>query len=309
MNQRTVVAWDATDESRAAVTWALARARHLEHGHEFVLAHVIDDNTYVPGKAFGPGHYDTAGSPTADDVAAVQEQLPNGRVSSQIVIGDPLTSLRRFTDPSTLLVVGTEARTGAHFRFAWAIGTRLAATALGPVAVIPQQVTGIRSGVVAGIDGSETSIRAALFAAAEANRRRESLRLINAWLEPPIWQEPLVFDNEYIDEDYFQTVARQHEELVTDAAAIVHRSFPDLAVTAEEVRGHIVRSLLNASPLPSLVVVGCRSRNAWNRFVLGSVSHELLLNLDTPVVVVSDRVRDGVSENDAELASLEPVAG
>ncbi|SDZ42766.1 universal stress protein [Herbiconiux ginsengi] len=287
MNQRTVVAWDGTAESRSALDWAVARSRHLDSTAELVLVSVTDEVSLVPGKTIGPEEFDAAGAAVADEAARVRQELPEHRVTGEIVIGDTLNALRRYTDPTTLLVVGTHTRDFPHRRFAWSLGSRLAASALGPVAIVPHQITGARRGIVAGVDGSETSLRAALFAAEEAQLRGVPLHLVHAWMEPAIWQEAYVYDEEILDE-----IALQHEGVVRDIEVVVKRRHPGLAMTASTVRGHAVHALLEFSPLPELVVVGCRSRSAMNRFVLGSASHELILNLDVPVVVVSDRVRD-----------------
>ncbi|MGA1837952.1 universal stress protein [Herbiconiux sp. 11R-BC] len=287
MMQRTVVAWDDSVESRTATAWMLDRTRHAAPGHEVVLVRVIEEVGLIPGATTDPGEYAAATIAVAEEAVRVARELPSARVTSQVVIGDTLTALRRFTDPATLVVLGTQARTTPHLRFAWAIGTRLAATALGPVAIVPRHVSGVRSGIVAGVDGSETSTRAALFAAAEAVLRGVPLHLLHVWLEPPVWQADYVYDDLTLE-----LLTAEHAAIVHDAASAVKRAYPGLTLTANAVRGPTVRSLLDTPPLPELVVVGCRSRGAVNRFLLGSASHELILNLDVPVIVISDRVND-----------------
>jgi hypothetical protein len=72
------------------------------------------------------------------------------------------------------------------------------------------------------------------------------------------------------------------------------------------VRGHIARSLAEGSP--ALVVVGSQGRRLVGRALLGSVSHEVLLNLDAPVVVVHNPAeRDEVSAS-ASGRSAEPAS-
>ncbi len=287
MDQRMVVAWDGSAESRAALDWAVERARHTDSTAEFVLLTVADDASLIPGKTVGPEEFDVAAAAVADEAARVRHELPGHRVTGEIVIGDRLNALRRATDPTTLVVLGTQTRDFPRQRFAWSLGSRLAASALGPVAIVPRLGAGTRRGVVAGVDGSETSLRAALFAAAEAELRGVPLHLVHAWQEPAIWQDAFVYDQEVLDE-----IASQHELVVRDVEAVVAKFHPGLEIAAVTVHGHTVRALLEFSPLPELVVVGCRSRSSMNRFMLGSVSHELILNLDVPVAVVSDRVRD-----------------
>jgi nucleotide-binding universal stress UspA family protein len=302
MIQRTVVAWDGTPESRSALDWAVARTRHVTGSAELALVSVTDEVSLIPGKTMGPEEFDAAGAAVADEAARLRQELPEHRVTSEIIVGDTLNALRRYTDPTTLLVVGTHTRDFPHRRFAWSLGSRLAASALGPVAIVPHQAAGTRRGIVAGVDGSETSLRGALFAADEAQLRDVPLHLVHAWMEPAIWQEAYVYDEEILDE-----IALQHEVVVRDIEAVVKRFHPGLALTASTVHGHAIHALLEFSPLPELVVVGCRSRSAMNRFMLGSASHELILNLNVPVVVVSDRVRDVEIAIDRTTRVLEQV--
>lgn len=303
MTERTVIAWDDSAESRTAVTWTIERSRRMAAGHEVVLVRVFDGLTLVPGKTVGPAEFEAASRAVAAEAARIAQELPAARVSSQVMIGDTLSALRRCTDPTTLLVIGTEARTYPHFRFAWSIGARLAATALGPVAIIPGHVSGARSGIVVGVDGSETSNRAAVFAAGEAVLRQTTLHIIHVWLVPPVWQADYVYDDFTLD-----MLSEEHEAIVHDAAELVRLAHPDLVVRAEAVRGTTVRALLDASPLPQLVVVGCRSRSAVHRFVLGSASHELILNLDVPVVIVSERVCESAGAIVSQRR-YEPIGG
>jgi len=46
------------------------------------------------------------------------------------------------------------------------------------------------------------------------------------------------------------------------------------------------RGLVEAAAGSALLVVGTHNRHAGGRFLLGSVSHDVLLNLRLPVVVV-----------------------
>lgn len=286
MNERMVVAWDRSDESRAATEWALQRATHCGDNAELVLIHVVNPVSLVPGKTLGPHEFDDAAQAVRDEAERIGGRAPALRVTGEALLGDPLEALRRYTDPNTLVVVGTQPRSHPHFRFSWALGTRLAASALGPVAIAPAEVSGDRHGIAAGVDGSEASLRAALFAASEARLRGVGLHLIHAWKEPPVWQEEYEFD-----ENIREQLDEQHESLLRDAADLVQHAFPDLELTAETVHERVVPALLGSSPLPEVVVVGTRNRSALNRFMLGSATHELILNLDVPVIVVGDRVR------------------
>lgn len=297
MITRSVIGWDRSPESIAALEWALARARS---GDEIVLVTVTDEETWVPGKTIGSAQLADETRELQTDAEKIHARLPDVRVTADVVVGDPLTALRRYSGPDTVVVVGTGRHTHPRFRFGWSLGSRLAASALGPVAIIPVHNDGQRAGVTVGVDGSETSTRAVLVAAAEAERRGTSLRIIYAWQEPPIWQEAYVLDEEYLDE-----LGREYQETVDRARRIAQRAFPQLAVTSMTVQGGIAQALLTTPPLPELVVVGCRSQTRVDRFLLGSTSHEVVLNMDCPLLVVSDRVREIASDPDRALSRAE----
>jgi len=125
---------------------------------------------------------------SAADAAAqrVSAEHPSLRVNTQVMPGDRLDELRRFSRADNVLVVGTGERHGPRGRYHWSLGARLAASAQGAVAVIPGLPDDTRSTVAVGIDGTEVSFKAARFAAREARRLKQELIVVHAWLDPVV---------------------------------------------------------------------------------------------------------------------------
>lgn len=273
-----IVGWDGSGPSRRALEWAMQRPAAT--GAQIVLVSVVDDGAFEH-----PFRDDEQIAAAAESVelAAANAQAATSSYEVRAVLrrGDRLDVLRGLSGPEVLLVVGTRARHRARLRYDWSVGARLAATAHGPVAIVPDTVPRGPGSVVAGVDDTEACWPAVVFAAEEAGLRRASLHLIHAWREPTVWQELSAPSDEFVDE-----LSRTHEHIVRDMADRVREDFPELHVVAEAVHEGPARAILSATPAPELIVVGSRERSGHGRLLLGSVGHDLLLNLDVPVVVV-----------------------
>lgn len=279
----TIVAWDPSATSAAALEWALRREQ-IRHG-SIELVTVLDDVRLGPGLVVSDQM--TANAQAAVTAAAkrAHDAHPDIPVRGRVVHGFIINALARETAPARLLVIGTHDRRGPHFRYGWSFGARVAALAHGPVAIIPTTVPTTGSGIVVGVDGSETARVAVRFAAAEARHTGQKLRLVHAW------QEPSIYESTYLlDEDFVTAIENEHRQTLQHAADDVHREYPDVATDNELTltlsRGDAARALLQAEPAPALVVVGSRGLHGLPRLLLGSVSHDVVLNLDVPVIVV-----------------------
>ncbi|MFF7160192.1 universal stress protein [Streptomyces sp. NPDC008086] len=117
--------------------------------------------------------------------------------------------------------------------------------------------------IVVGVDGSESSLRAAEWAADEAVLRGVPLHLVYASL----W------------ECYQRAVFPTGRE----------RS-PGVSLCKRAVEGSARKVLLDASRDADLVVVGARRRPGHIGLHLGRVAHAVLLHSACPVAVVPERV-------------------
>ncbi|MGA1837941.1 universal stress protein [Herbiconiux sp. 11R-BC] len=279
MTTRTIVAVDEGRSTDAALEWAVHRARRVTG--PLLLVHVVEGTTLLPGRVLDPARFEFA--QTLLDAAAqtVQGSVPGVEVRTEVIAGDVVPSLIALTAPDALLVVGEKTNASSRTSVGWPAGVRVAAHAAGPVAVIPAQRGEDRRGVVVGVDDTPECLRVAEVAALEALSTGQSLHVVHAWMAPNLW-----LDSAPLDDDFVADLARPHQQLLDDVVGVLRGEHPSLDVTAQLVRGIPAQCLLDADPLPALVVVGTRGKSAFQRLFLGSVSRDLLLNLDVPAVVV-----------------------
>ncbi|WP_394768780.1 universal stress protein [Lacisediminihabitans sp.] len=274
--EKTVVGWDGTASARAAVDWAVERGV----GKELHLVQASDE--HIAASEFFAANSPAAAARIAlmEDADRIREAYPAIAIESELVQGDPAEELGRYSSSTTLIVVGAPAKASPSFRYNWSVGSRLAASARGPVAIVPAD-GGEGSGIVVGVDGSPSSHGALTFAAEEALRRSESLRVVHAWLEPAVWQDVYV-----PDDDFLESLETMHRHVLDEALATVARDYPGVSVEHFLARGRAQDVLGEAARGASLLVVGNHGLHGIRRLLLGSVSHALVLGITTPLVVV-----------------------
>lgn len=130
--------------------------------------------------------------------------------------------------------------------------------------------------IVVGLDGSEGSKHALVWAARQARLTGSSLRAVATWRWPnyvtrvPPGSDPAG-----------ETAAGLHAEVEG-----LRADFPDLTVTEHVVQGPAGPSLLTQAEGATLLVVGARGRAAFPGMLLGSVAEYCVRNGPCPVVVV-----------------------
>jgi nucleotide-binding universal stress UspA family protein len=142
--------------------------------------------------------------------------------------------------------------------------------------------TKIGQGVVVGVDGSDNAVRAVRWAADEAIRRREPLRLVTAfgWTDEPIVSRPgLGFG-------YRDLLFDQSRQALATAVSVATERHPALEISHELRVGFPVATLVDEARRARLVVVGDRGWNTIAGLLAGSVSVALAAHTACPVVVV-----------------------
>ncbi|MCY7325876.1 MAG: universal stress protein [Microbacteriaceae bacterium] len=279
MIERTIVGVDGSAKSNVALEWALGRERFRRGS--IVLVRIVDDTIMAGDYLVTERTIDAARDALSSQLTDVRRRHPGLTIGSELVQGDPSTELARFSEATSLLVVGTRKRTGSRLRYAWSVGTRLATKAKGPVAIIPEGEVSTSADVVVAVDGSVGSITAVQFAAAEAAHAGGVLRAIHAWQAPLAWQDA------YAPEDDFLTsLEESHRQLLEDALVTVTARYPELTIDRQLVHGTPAWALLDAAREAGLLVVGNHGLSGVSRFLLGSVSHTVVLNIVSPTIVV-----------------------
>jgi nucleotide-binding universal stress UspA family protein len=294
MTDTIMVGVDGRPEHRAALKWAAERA--VRDGADLELVYVIErswgDAADEPGDLLvlaAKSLLDAARESalrTAERApvrSRVMTGTPSGTpsrpplsVSTRYLYGHVGTELTWASRDADLLVVGARSGTDREHAFAGSLALRVAATAACAVAVIPHGWEQSGVGVVVGVDGQRSSDAAVALAADEAAALDEPLRIVCVGYSANPLLAGLVPEVSLGD----------HRRHIVDAAADAARAFhPSIDVRAEVVEASPSRGLVAAAEGHRMLVVGTHNRHSAKRIMLGSVSHDVLLNVRVPVVI------------------------
>ncbi|MFD7921265.1 universal stress protein [Streptomyces sp. NPDC059740] len=127
-----------------------------------------------------------------------------------------------------------------------------------------------------GYDGSPESRAAADWAAEEALRGGQALKLVFAWDYQP-------YSLTLMDAE---TERRFVEELPLRGAAELAKRYPGLEVAGERATGPPAEALLVASRDSDMLVLGSRALGGMHGFLIGSVAQSAVARSDHPVALV-----------------------
>ncbi|MFJ9135698.1 MULTISPECIES: universal stress protein [unclassified Streptomyces] len=131
--------------------------------------------------------------------------------------------------------------------------------------------------ITVGLDGSPESLAAAHWAAAEAEKRRLTLRLLHAW--PLLAPEPAHASSE-VDQNYWA------KRLVHTARAGLQARHPGLTIVGSLVAEDALTALLQAASESEMIVLGSRGLETVESYFLGDVSMPVVARAERPVVLV-----------------------
>jgi nucleotide-binding universal stress UspA family protein len=191
-----------------------------------------------------------------------------------------MQELTAASDDAGMVVVGTHKTGFINGKVFGSRSLRLAAAAHTPVAIIPQGSPRDGRGVVAGVDESAAGRLATRLAAQEAERTRQTLTLIRAFTVPE-----LVTANDDARRELVQHGEARASATLAAAAALATQTAPTLDVKTRSVRRPAAEALVEAAATAGLLVIG-NSRREDPDTVVGSVSHDVLINLTGPTIVV-----------------------
>lgn len=301
-----MVAVDGEPDHRAALDWAAARA--VRDGARLELVHVIErgwgDDAKEPSRPLvlaATSLLDAEKQIAQHHAHEVLERRPvvagatavaPGRERDDIAvstrfryghIGPELAALSRDAD---LLVIGTPPEADRGRAFAGSLAVRVATVADCPVAAIPHGFVDAGRGVVVGVDGERETEPAVEFAAAEAEALGEPLTVACAgYLANPLLAG-LVPE---------MSVGDLRDRIAGDAAKLARERHAGVTVLTDVLDAAPARGLVAEADGARMLVVGTHDRHGLQRLMLGSVGHDLLLDVRTPVVVVRnprDRAED-----------------
>ena len=280
MTGKIVVGVTEASGSRRAVDWAAARA--IARRQQLELLSVVGGaiGTIGEGSVIAAAEAETREwlQGEADRVAA------DGLVVTiRVASGNPVTVLTDASEDAALLVIGSDYRGPGDGPARGSHGIRIAAASASPVVVVPDfDVTGERSGVVVGVDGSPTSEAAIAFAAAEADRLGEPLTAIIAWTPIATPRNAMMV----VPQAYREGMEQSAREALSLSLAGLRSQYPDLEIEEAVAEGYPSAVINELAESARLTVVGSRGHGAVRRLLLGSISHEVLQRLATVTAVV-----------------------
>jgi nucleotide-binding universal stress UspA family protein len=267
-----VVGIDGSSASRTALSWAARRA--TEVGARLRIVHVVDDE-------WGAGQERMRAS--EDDLVSrageVSAEFPALEIDVVLASGNPSVELVRMASDAEMLVIGTHKTGFVQGRVFGSRALRLAASSDVPLAVVPAQTSGTRSGVAVGIETSAASDAAVQFGAQEARRTGDDLVLVLATGSPgPTGRSAALVDS--------PEMAERELEVVAHAIRVVESVSSDVGVRVRTVRRPPSQALVDIAGNVRLLVVGSSRRHQDGVAALGPVSHDVLVNIASPTVVV-----------------------
>ncbi|RLK47995.1 universal stress protein [Microbacterium telephonicum] len=281
MSTNIIVGVTAAPAAARALEWAVARA--AERRHDLTLISVVGGAI----GAVGEGDVlvqamDAAAANLATAAERIAEAHPTLTVTTRVEAGNPVAVLLEASESADLLVIGSDYRGQGQGPARGAHGIRLAAGAHCPVVVVPDIDPKGRRGVVVGVDGGQVSEHALRFAAAEADRLGEPLTVVSVWTPLAAPRNDLAVYPEL----YLTNMQATTEEIQALALAGIASDHPDLEVIRRVEQGFPSQVIDEAAQTARMAVVGTHGRGAIARFLLGSVSHEVLSRLSTVTAVV-----------------------
>ena len=291
MSEKIVVAVDRETGQRAPVDWAVGRALRTGASVELVL---IIQRTWSDREP-APDTLLVAAAQAALDSRADYARRRAVTVSTHWAYGHIADELDLASRGADLLVVGAHRMREPGHPFTGSLGLRVAATSTCPVVLVPHDWTDEGEGVVVGVDGRLRSKAALDFAAAEAAAFGEPLDIVCAGYGANPLLAGLVPEISLED---------RRQQVVDGAAEVVRDRYPRLQVAKRVMESSPAIGLVTASRGRRLLVIGSRGRHGAQQVLLGSVGHDVILNLQAPVAVVRSitmgRERTGSNGNAAQ---------
>ena len=285
-----VVGVDGSQGSHIAVGWAAQEAGRRRLPLRVVHATVP---THLPAMrstavAVTTEWKQQAQKIAADGVAAARRMDPTLTVELKVRLNEtPAQALSDEADSAELLVLGARGSGFGKLRLG-STAVQLVKLTSGPVVVVREPDAEVKPGpaagqIVAGVDGSEASRRAARFGFGEAALRGTGLTVVHAWTTP---SHPSLRSFEAPGGVDWLLLESNAATTLSQSIAAARQDFPVVYVTERLVNDQPGDALLDTSRGAELLVVGSRGLGGLTGMFLGSVSHGAVHNAHCSVAVV-----------------------
>lgn len=283
---------DGSGPSRAALRWGVRRA--AERNAAVVLVNTVDDEWGLVGRDAAADAERQARELLIEESARVAELHTGVTLTTRIVHGGTAWALATLPSPEDLLIVGTHKTGFLRGRVLGSRSVQIASAARCSVAIVPDTTLDSRHDVVVGVDGTDGSIPAVRMGAQEADRLDQDLLLVHA---PPGSPRSDASRSESGRNESADDRSPQTARLMQDAAAVAAATASRITVRRRIAHRDPAEALLDASFDAALLILGVSARHGENTLI-GSVTHDVLMNINVPVLIAR-----GVG-NTSDTASL-----
>lgn len=278
MVERVILAVDGGPASDAALAWVVDRAATLTMDLEITSVVGLDSELPVSDDPAFRTPFEEA---LARAVQTVRSTLPKLAVATKLRHGVPHEALVAASRHADLLVIGTNKTSALAGIVHGTLPLKVAGRSECTTIVVPANWKPSHGPVVTGWIDDPTAEAALDFAAEEASRRGATLTVVSTWTTPPL--SPMDGASSAL---IVEQLIEANRRLLADALHRVERAHPELTVVQQSRAGSASVAIVRAAANAALVVVGSRGRGAIAGFFLGSVSHDVLLNMPAPVAVL-----------------------
>ena len=282
-----VVGVDESTGAAGALRWAVEEAALHGAAVTAVLCWGYLDQHRGPGQPhdFDPAYTEAAAEQALEDIVDDAVGADAAASIERRTVNDlPAQGLLGLARDADLLVVGARGLNRFKEILLGSVSQHCLAHAEVPVAVIRSAESSVRGGrqrVVVGVDGSDTSRQALLWALEEGRRRQAIVEAVHAW-NAPFTGGPDVPTSDRVTIAVEQAAGELLASLV-DSVDTTGLPEPIVQTTACGGGGAV---LVERAEGADLAVVGSRGLGGFKGLLLGSVGHQVAHHAPCPVIVI-----------------------
>lgn len=277
-----LVGIDGSTRGERALAWAARRA--VRDGATLTLLTVIDPRAARESGATEQVAYTAAHNLLKAVTRELAVAFPQIEATTRIATGGIVDAVVDAAEGHDLIVLGSHHGASLRETVGGAKGLRVSVSTTVPTVVVPVDWDADRpgSGIVVGVGPDQVSENAIAFGVGEALATGERLELVSAWGLPPLLSRPAEAMGGGL-----APVGVEFQSRLDERVRLLHDAHPGLDVSGRAVEAASpAAGIVAAARGHQLLVLGTHSRTVLGRALFGSVTHGVLLELDTPTVVV-----------------------
>lgn len=279
-----VVGVDGSDDALRAVTFGVRSA--LRVGGELLLVNAVDDAVLAGswGVVYDPAVLQRAGQAATESAKAfaMSEGLPQGRIRTDVLLGNSAAVLTRLSEFADLVVVGRRSASGLERMFVGSTSVAVVGAASCPVVVVSAasnpDPTGSHGVVGVGLESSASSLATIERGFEQAKLRGARLSLIHI-VQPPMG----LFGPKLSPSELEQQVVYVRGGIEAMTAELRER-YPDVEVSIDVAAGTPINDLVNRSATLDLLVLGVHG-SGLPGFTLGGLTRGLMAHAKCPLLL------------------------